>query len=125
MISNVIVNILDSNITELNKGTNLFAEKGILSPCTFIKTDTYPLGSIVPEVRRTHARIFIKGYEYAEAIELGERMVVALKDVKGNFEYNTEKYNVKAIEILSLPTIISIEEKIIQFKIQVYYIKNS
>lgn len=125
MISNVLVNLLDSNIMELTKGTNLFAENGILGECVYIKTDTYPLGSIVSDVRRTNARIFIKGYDPADAIELGEKMVATLNTIKGSYDYNNVTYNIKTIDILSIPSILSFEDKIAQFKINVYYVRNS
>lgn len=125
MISNILVNLLDSNISELTKGTNLFAENGILGKCVYIKTDTYPVGSIVPDVRKTNARVFIKGFENAEAIELGEEMVALFNSVKGKYVYNDVTYNIKAIDILSIPSILSFEDKIVQFKINVYYVRNS
>lgn len=125
MISNILVNLLDSNISELTKGTNLFAENGILGKCVYIKTDTYPVGSIVPDVRKTNARVFIKGFENAEAIELGEEMVALLNSVKGKYVYNDVTYNIKAIDILSIPSILSFEDKIVQFKINVYYVRTS
>lgn len=125
MISNILVNLLDSNISKLTKGTNLFAENGILGKCVYIKTDTYPVGSIVPDVRKTNARVFIKGFENAEAIELGEEMVALLNSVKGKYVYNDVTYNIKAIDILSIPSILSFEDKIVQFKINVYYVRTS
>lgn len=125
MISNILVNLLDSNISELTKGTNLFAENGILGKCVYIKTDTYPVGSIVPDVRKTNARVFIKGFENAEAIELGEEMVALFNSVKGKYVYNDVTYNIKAIDILSIPSILSFEDKIVQFKINVYYVRTS
>ena len=125
MISNILVNLLDSNITELTKGTNLFAENGILGKCAYIKTDTYPVGSIVPDVRKTNARVFIKGFENAEAIELGEKMVSFLNNVKGSYVYNDVTYNIKAIDILSTPSILSFENKVVQFKMNVYYVRTS
>lgn len=123
MISNIFINELDSNISELTKKTNLFAENSIVGKCVFIKTDTYPVGSIVPDVRRTHARVYIKGYDVAEAIELGERMIPVLTALKGEYTYGTEKYNIKAIDILSIPSVISFEENVVQFKFNAYYVK--
>ena len=125
MISNILVNVLDSNLTELTKGTNLFAEGGILGECVIVKTDSFPVGQIVPDVRRSHAKFYIKGYEIADAIELGEKMVKVLTGLKGVFTHDTVKYNIKAVDILSTPSVVSIQDKVVLFNANVFYVRTS
>lgn len=125
MVTSVIVDILDSNMPELTKGTNLFAESGILGKCVFIKTNSYPVGQIVPNVRKAHSRFFIKGYDIVEAIELGEKMVQILTDLKGVFPQTDAQYNIKAVDIISIPSVLSIEDKVVSFNANIFFVRTN
>lgn len=125
MISNIIVNVLDSSITELNKGVNLFAEGGILGKCVIVKCEPIPFSHIAPSVRKAFTKFYIKGYDIADAIELGEKIISVLDDTKGVYTHNDVNYNIKAVDILATPTVTNVEDKVVMLHADVFYVRNS
>lgn len=123
MVSNVIVNVLDSSIAELTKGVNLFAEGGIFGNCVVVKCEPIPFGSIVPNIRKAFTKVYIKGYEIEQAIELGEGIVNAVKDLKGIFTHNDVNYNIKAVDILATPTVTNFTDKVVMLHFDVFYVR--
>lgn len=122
MISDALVRLIDENFDNLTAGVNLFSEKGILGNCVYVKTSTYPVGNVATNVRKTNARVFIKGYVISEAVKIGEDLLEFLDAFRGEIHNNDNRYSIRGIDILSAPTIISDDDKLVGFNANIYYV---
>lgn len=112
MISNVIVNVLNSAGLGLTKGSSLFAEQGQNDKRVVIST-TDELGD--PELsfmREAPVGIIVTGWTMAEGSALAERICKTIEAMFGEYTYSNESYDIKSVIIRNWPTVLKADTAI-------------
>lgn len=93
MITNIVVDYIETKFPSLDKKVNLFAESAPVKKCVYAKlTTTTQSQQINSHFRKSYIRIYVKGYTINEGNLLCNNILTELENMKGEYEYGNESY---------------------------------
>lgn len=111
MLSNVIVDTIDTAIADLTKKTNLFAEQGQGDKYVVVSTTTTISPIIdIDVLRESPMNVLVAGWNALEGSRLAESISATVKAMLGTYTYTgsvgvTETYKIKSVIVQNWPTL--------------------
>lgn len=104
MITNIIVDYIDTQFDSLTKSVNLFAENAPMSKCVYAKLQTTTnINKMNPHFRKSYINLYVKGYGINDGVTLCNSLLYSLEDLKGAYTFSTEQYEVIDTAIHNFP----------------------